>query len=119
MIVAACIAGWLGCGVLAYGLTYGYFMRHWRRDAYDRRYEHIPLAVAVGLMGPLGVTVAYLMGERAHHGLLFTFEEARLQATLRALRGPLTPQEELDDLMAELHCGISCRKPCHVCEARK
>ncbi len=59
---------YIGCGVLAYGFTLGYFQRHYWAV---RDHKEVLLAVAVGLTGPAGLALTYLLGEFGYHGTLY------------------------------------------------
>lgn len=87
MIIAIVIAiGWGFCGVVAYGITLGYFQNKWKslivRSEHDRAYPYTPffpgagdkdkyLALFFGLMGPVGAITAFFLSERGKYGLLW------------------------------------------------
>jgi len=58
------------CGVLAYGLTFGYFQGYFHRSADERRIGDIVFSVFMGCFGPIGLFVAsFLALMDGWHGL--------------------------------------------------
>ena len=69
---------WLLCGTLAYGLTIGYFQRHY----YSVRSKDIyGLAIFTFAIGPIGLLLALPHSEWGYHGLKWTAQNS--ESTLR------------------------------------
>lgn len=66
-VVAIGAAAYLLCSLLAFGLTLGYFQRHY----YSVRGDDSGVALFMAALGPIGVAITYSMSERGYYGLLF------------------------------------------------
>lgn len=64
------IAGWIICGVLAYGI---YFGNAQAVSLFPKEYyrKHMAEAVLFGILGPFGLFANYFMTGFAEHGLKF------------------------------------------------
>ena len=66
-------AGWLVCGVLAYGVTLGDYL--WQTEkggsSLDPEWKRndLSFSVFIGLLGPLGLLVSFFLSGFAQHGL--------------------------------------------------
>lgn len=69
------IVGWIICGVLAYGLTFGYFQREYPYVAEKNRALYISFSLFVAAAGPIGLGVAIVKSDFAKHGLKYRFKE--------------------------------------------
>lgn len=59
---------WAVCGILAYGLTLGYFQREFVVLGEKTRAGNVVLALLMFLIGPIGLIVAFLSSGFGHHG---------------------------------------------------
>ncbi len=59
---------WAICGVVAYGLTLGYFQREFVILGEKTRPGNVVLAVLMCLIGPMGLAVAFFSSGFGHHG---------------------------------------------------
>jgi hypothetical protein len=75
MVLAIFITVYILCGVLAYGLTLGYFQRKYTDVYVDIAYlvhrDIVNTARIMALSGPFGLIVAWLCSERGKYGLKF------------------------------------------------
>lgn len=73
MFEALLILLYIGCGVLTYGITVGYFAREFVRLHHEKSHHvwNIIMGLVMGVMGPVGLLVAYPCSIFAKYGLLF------------------------------------------------
>lgn len=72
MIGLAClIAGWIGCGILAYGATFAYFQGRFASIAHLCRTGDRIFAIFIGILGPIGLLLATILGVFFRYGLKF------------------------------------------------
>ena len=59
------LLAWLLCGVLAYGMAYGYFTRKWKygTDKEDRWW-----AIKWGMGGPITMVMGYFLSKKVKYG---------------------------------------------------
>ena len=63
---------WLGCAILAHGLTLAYFQRKWPTFAAHHYRNDFIWSVRLALLGgPVALIVSYLSSERGKYGLKF------------------------------------------------
>jgi len=64
---------WILCGILAYGITLGYFYGEFPENlAYDQIVsKRSRLAITMAAAGPSGLLVSYFGSGRVRHGLRF------------------------------------------------
>ena len=92
ILVAALL--WVACGILAYGIQTAYSQPLF----YRVRASHRFLAAYLGCIGPLGLMIAFFMGEFAYHGLQWHHETCEY-----ILDGKITPQVRADMEAAKGH----------------
>lgn len=73
IIVWSVIAGWVLCGVLAYGIIFAYFRGEdieygLRSNKLEVRQERA-MAFLAALFGPLGLAASYIVSGFAYYGL--------------------------------------------------
>ncbi len=73
ILITVGVLAYIGCGVLGYGLTLGYFQRHFFNV---RRRAVRGTAISVAMAGPAGILIALVSGEWGHHGLLWKAEDS-------------------------------------------
>ncbi len=61
--------GWLVCGILGYGITFGDMQGSFPTIAEDGYRRHFTFAVFIGLLGPAGLIVSFFMSSFVEHGL--------------------------------------------------
>ena len=96
IIIAAIIAAWLGCGVVAYGLTIAYFAGEFVTLYEPGHYKYEPLseeyiagkwrnlrrlALFTASIGPIGAGIAFLMSSCGKYGLRFQRSPSDRKAT--------------------------------------
>ncbi|KKN39263.1 hypothetical protein LCGC14_0745460 [marine sediment metagenome] len=73
ILITVGVLSYMGCGILAYGLTLGYFQRHY----WDVRRRDIErFARWLALTGPAGLLPVLAMCEFGHHGLLWAADDS-------------------------------------------
>lgn len=71
MIIGILIIGiWIVCGVLAYGITLGYYQRKWKSIADETYYQDVGLSLFMFLLGPIGL-LSQLLYCGTEYGLKF------------------------------------------------
>ena len=70
-MVYALVAGYIVCSVLAYGLTFADVQAAWPRIAVEKYREDMGFAMMIGLTGPIGLVISFLMSGLGQHGLKF------------------------------------------------
>lgn len=68
VVVYIIVAAWIACGVVAYGITLGYF-RHEYPQPDEKGHEGI--ASLMALVGPIGLIVSVVNSDIAKHGMKF------------------------------------------------
>lgn len=69
LVISNSIIFWIACGVLAYGITYGYFQREFPTIAYESQKDDSAMALVFGALGPFGVLLSFVLSGFAKHGL--------------------------------------------------
>lgn len=59
---------WVLCGVLAYGITFGYFTREYPRS---NPREHIAISVVMAVSGPFGLVNSIICSRLVEHGIRY------------------------------------------------
>lgn len=62
---------WIICGILTYGIHFGYFQRKYPELAEKNYKKDMGDAILFGLTGPIGLCVSFLESGMAEHGLKF------------------------------------------------
>lgn len=62
---------WIICGILSYGITFGYFQNKYPRMAEKRWVEDFRFAVFFGILGPIGLSVSFPLSGFVKYGLKF------------------------------------------------
>ena len=62
------VLGWIGCGVLSYGLHFGYFQRRFPDLAEGDYKVDLFMSIACGVFGPIGL-LAIIYVASANRGL--------------------------------------------------
>lgn len=62
---------WIGCGVLAYGLTFAHFQGKYPTIAIETLPDDRRVATFMAIAGPIGLFVALIQGEPRKYGLRF------------------------------------------------
>lgn len=62
---------WALFGIAGYGATLGYFVGEYPYFSYKHRRGDLLLAFVIGLIGPLGLLIAYCESEGFRHGFMF------------------------------------------------
>lgn len=61
-MTALLLAGWIACGILAYGFAFAYFQRSHKCFAWKHRHEDRGFATFLCLVGPMGLLVVLFSG---------------------------------------------------------
>ena len=69
MLLIVLLLAWIPCGVLAYGLTLGFFQNRFASIAYKKRTADQVLAATYAILGPIGLFVAALGSRFGAYGL--------------------------------------------------
>lgn len=65
------IVGWILCGVVAYGISLGYWQNEWKELASRHARPDVRMSVFMGTLGPVGLIVIFFFSSRVKHGLLW------------------------------------------------
>lgn len=65
------ITGWIICGIVTYGITFGHFQGEWPTIAKKKYRQDMAFAVGFSFLGPIGLVLSFLMSGFAEHGLKF------------------------------------------------
>ncbi len=65
------VAAWIACGILTYGIAFGYFQRKFALIADETIMADRIFAAVFGLCGPVGLVTSYFLSGFAKHGLKY------------------------------------------------
>jgi ABC-type transporter Mla maintaining outer membrane lipid asymmetry permease subunit MlaE len=68
LAVIALAVGWVVCGVMAYGITFGHFQNRWPELAEKERDIDIARAKSIAVTGPIGLVVSFFASGCCHWG---------------------------------------------------
>ena len=62
---------WIICGILTYGITFGYFQGGWPEISEKGYRQDMSFSVFFGLLGPIGLIISFFISGFAEYGLKF------------------------------------------------
>jgi hypothetical protein len=77
MNLAVAVIAYIACGIVGYGITFGYFQNEFQTVAREWRTVYRCFAVFVGLLGPVGILVCAVKAKKhpMEFGLTPQFQE--------------------------------------------
>jgi hypothetical protein len=90
MEVALAVIGWIACGIVGYGITFGYFQNEFPNIAREWRTMDRCFAVFIGLTGPVGILICAIKAKK--HPMDFGLTP-QFQEKLRAYTANEEPRE--------------------------
>jgi len=68
---------WLVCAVLSSGITFAYYQDQYPIQAKEHIREDLATGVFIGLAGPIGLIMSFLLSGFAKHGIRWTYREPK------------------------------------------